>query len=122
MDYVREHDKVPVRISYVHTASFGDKSFKVFAGDMHKLGRDELIQEVRSKQSEITLLMTGITYAESYWLLFPDKHVILWRYNGPSGLLKWRSSDFRTGECSGYEEPSGGCVGANIDSGGNLTR
>jgi len=121
-DYIREHDKVPVRISYVHNASFGDKALKVFIGDMHALGRDDLVQEVRIKQSEITLLSTGMTYAESYWLIFPDKHMVLWRYNGPSGLLKWKPSDFRTAECTEYGEPSGGCVGANVDSGGNLAR
>jgi hypothetical protein len=120
-DYIREHDTVPIRISYVHNASFGDKSLKVFAGDMHALGRDDLIEEARIKRSGITLLITGITYAESYWLIFPDKHMILWRYNGPSGLLKWKPSDFRTAECADYGVPFGGCVGANVDSDGNLT-
>jgi hypothetical protein len=121
-DYIREHDKVPARISYVHNASFGDKALKVFVGDMHALGRDDLVQEVRTKQSEVTLIMTGITYAESYWLIFPDKHMILWRYNGPSGLLKWKTTDFRTAECADYGVPFGGCVGATVDSAGNLTR
>ncbi len=117
-DYIREHNKVPVRISYVHDASFGDKALKVFSKDMHALGRDDLVQEVTIKQSEIALLITGMTYAESYWLVFPDKHMILWRYNGPSGLLKWKPSDFQTSECADYGVPFGGCVGATIDSDG----
>jgi hypothetical protein len=122
MDYIREHDKVPSRISYVHKPSFGDKALKVFAGDMHALGKDDIAQEARAKQFEITLIMTGNTYAESYWLIFPDKHVILWRYNGASGLLKWKPSDFRTAECADYGVPFGGCVGATVDSDGNLSR
>jgi hypothetical protein len=120
-DYVREHDKVPARISYVHNASFGDKALMVFTSDMRALGRDDLVREVTIKQSEITLLITGMTYAESYWLIFPDKHMILWRYNGPSGLLKWKPSDFRTAECADYGLPFGGCVGATVDSDGNIT-
>lgn len=118
-DYIREHNKVPARISYVHNASFGDKALEVFTKDMHALGRDDLIQEVTINQSEITLLITGTTYAESYWLVFPDKHMILWRYNGPSGLLKWKPSAFQTSECADYGVPFGGCVGATIDSDGN---
>jgi hypothetical protein len=121
-NYIRERDKVPVRISYVHNASFGDKAMKVFTGDMHALGKDDLVHEVAVKQSEITLLITGMTYAESYWLIFPDKRMILWRYNGPSGLLKWKPPDFRTAECANYGVPFGGCVGATIDSDGNLMR
>jgi hypothetical protein len=89
---------------------------------MHALGRDNLVKEIRDKQSEITLLITGRTYAESYWLILPDTRVILWRYNGPSGLLKWKPSDFQTAECADYEEHFGGCVGAMVDSSGNLTQ
>ena len=120
--YVGQKDKVPVRISYVHSTSFGDKALKTFADDMHAVGREEIAREVKAKQSEIVLLITGITYAESYWLIFPDRHMILWRYNGPSGLLNWGPSDFKTSECADYGEPFGGCVGARVDADGNLTR
>jgi hypothetical protein len=101
-DYIRQHDKVPVRISDVHNASFGDKALTVFTGDMRALGRNDLVREVRIKQYEITLLITGITYAESYWLIFSDKHIILWRDNGPSGLLKRKPSDFPTTQSADY--------------------
>jgi hypothetical protein len=101
-DYIRENSRVPARISYVHNASLGDKALKVFAGDMHALGKDDLAREATLRQSEITLLITGRTYAESYWLTFPDGHMILWRYNGPSGLLRWKPADFRTSECADY--------------------
>ncbi len=119
IEYIRQHRKVPIRISYVHNASFGDKALKVFAGDMRTLKRDSVVREARAKQRELTLLITGVTYAESYWLIFPDKSVILWRYNGPTGLLKWKPSDFRTAECADYGEPFGGCVGARVDFNGN---
>jgi hypothetical protein len=93
---------------------------KVFAGDMHALGKDDLAREATLRQSEITLLITGRTYAESYWLIFPDGHMILWRYSGPSGLLRWKPADFRTSECADYGVPVGGCVGATVDPRGSL--
>ena len=119
-DYIREHEQVPLRISYVHNASFGDKALQIFIKDMRALGRNDLVQEATIRQSEITLLITGMTYAESYWLIFPDKHMILWRYNGPSGLLKWKPADFQKSECADYGAPFGGCVGATINSDGKL--
>jgi hypothetical protein len=118
--YIREHEKIPIQISYVHNASFGEKALKVFTSDMHAIGKDNLAQQAKTDQPDITLLMAGNTYAASYWLVLPDKSAVLWRYNGPSGLLKWKPSDFPIHECGEYAEPFGGCVGATIDPQGNL--
>jgi len=119
-DYLRAHEKVPIRISFVHDASLGKKALKTFVDDMSALGNEKLVNEINEKRAEVALLITGIKYAESYWLLMPDKRMILWRYNGPSGLLKWKASDFHTSECADYGVPFGGCVGAVIDVDGNL--
>jgi hypothetical protein len=119
-DYIRQYPKVLFRVSYVHDSSFGDKAMSVFANDMHAIGKDDLSGEVKAQQSQITLLITGIKYAESYWLVFPDKHMILWRYGGPSGLLNWKQADFSTARCSEYQEVGGGCVGAVVSPDGVL--
>lgn len=121
MEYIRSHPKVLVRISYVHDASFGAKALQVFTNDMHAVGKDALVSAVNAQQTEIALLIVGNEYTESYWLLFPDGHMILWRYGGPSGLLKWAPADFHTSHCSDYQGLSGGCVGAIVSSYGLLS-
>ena len=87
-DYLAQREGVTARIDYVHNQSMGEKAMRVFAADMHKIGKDDLAQEIKAKDTEVVLLIVGMTYSESYWILFPDKRLVLWRYGGPSGLLK----------------------------------
>jgi hypothetical protein len=119
-DYIRDHPRVPVRISYVHNLSFGDKAMRTFAADMKVRERPDLTEQVQAKQADIGLLIVGNTYSESYWLLFPDKHMMLWRYGGPSGLLKWTPAEFPPGQCSEYQENFGGCSGREVTPDGTL--
>ena len=118
--FMRDHPKTFFRVSYVHDASFGEKAMRTFEGDMKKRERGDLIAQVRSQQSQIALLIVGITYSESYWLVFPDRHLLLRRYTGPSGLLKWTPADFGEGECADYRMNNGGCSGREVDPNGNL--
>jgi hypothetical protein len=118
--FIQAHPKAFFRISYVHNASFGEKAMRTFEGDMKKREREDLIARVKSQQPQIALLIVGIQYSESYWLVFPDKHLLLWRYTGPSGLLKWTPADFGEGECADYRMNNGGCSGREIDPDGNL--
>ena len=110
--YIRDNPDAAVRISYIHGKSFGDMAMGVFAADMKLLGREYLIEQVKSQQAGIALLLINDTYTDSHWLLFPDKHMMLWRYAGSSRLLKWTPKDFLKGErecsdrfsmCSGQE-------------------
>jgi len=119
-EFIKEHPKVPVRISYVHNLSFGEKALRTFAADMKARGREDLVEPVQAQQSQITLLIIGRTYAESYWLVFPDKHMMLWRYEGPTGLLKWTPADFLRGQCGTYQTNHGGCSGREITVDGTL--
>jgi hypothetical protein len=119
-DYIRDHPKVPVRISYVHNRSFGDKAMSSFVEDMKARQRQDLIALVQSKVDEVALLMVGNTYSESYWLVLPDKRMLLWRYGGPSGLLKWARDDFPAGQCASYQTSYGGCSGREVKPDGNL--
>ncbi len=110
--YIRDNPHAAVRISYIHDKSFGENAMGVFAADMKLLGRQDLIEQVKSQQAGIALLLINDTYTDSHWLIFPDKHMMLWRYAGSSRLLKWTPKDFLKGErecsdrfsmCSGQE-------------------
>ena len=71
-----------MRISYVRNRSFGDKAMRTFVEDVKARQRQDLIAQVQSKVDDIALLMVGNTYSESYWLVFPDKRLVLWQYRG----------------------------------------
>jgi hypothetical protein len=118
--YIRDHPRMAFRISYVHNQSFGDKAMRVFTADMKLRGREDLIEQAKAQQSDIALLIVGDMYSEAYWLLFPDKHMMLWRYDGPTGLLNWKSEDFGKGQCSEYEGNFGGCSGREVTPDGTL--
>ena len=118
--YIQENPKVWVRVTYVHDASMGDEAFSNFAADMKTRERADLVDEVRARQKQIALIQVGSMYAESYWLVFPDKHLLLWRYQGPSGLLNWSPSDFGEGECAEYGINDGGCSGREVAPDGTL--
>jgi hypothetical protein len=115
-DYIREHPKETVFVMYVHDTSFGDQAMRTFALDMKARGREDLIPTVRAQQAQLVLLKIGYVY----WILFPDKHMMLWRYEGPSGFLKWKQSDFSAGRCGAYPVNNGGCSGREITAGGTL--
>jgi hypothetical protein len=119
-EYMQAHPRVPIRISYVHDRSLGEKAMRSFTDDMQFRERPDLIQQVRAQKEQTVLLIVGNTYSESYWILFPDKHMLLWRYGGPSGLLKWGPSDFSAGECAEYKTNFGGCSGREITPEGAL--
>jgi hypothetical protein len=118
--YIHDDPRLAFRISYVHNQSFGDKAVRVFTADMKLRGREDLIEQVKAQQADIVLLIVGNTYSESYWLLFPDKHMMLWRYGGASGLLKWTRNEFDKGQCSEYENNYGGCSGRVVTPDGSL--
>jgi hypothetical protein len=113
-EHFRDQPRTPVWISYVHDASFGEKAMRIFAADMHAIGKDNVIPAVRAQQKEIALVSVG----GAYWLVFPDKHLLLWRFDGPNGLLRWKPETFPFRECSDYRKVSGGCVGSEISAGG----
>jgi hypothetical protein len=120
--YIRDNPRVAVRISYACDKSFGDSAMRVFTADMKLLGREGLIGQVKSQQADITLLIIDGTNTVSYWLLFPDKHMMLWRHYAGAGilrLLKWEPKDFRKGEhqCS---DDLGLCSGREITAEGML--
>jgi hypothetical protein len=113
-EYIRQHPHTPVWISYVHDASLGDKAMRVFAADMHAIGKDDVVPPVSAQQSQIALVIVG----GAYWILFPDRHLLLWRFDGKNGLLNWKPETFAFRRCSDYHPVWGGCVGAEVSADG----
>jgi WG containing repeat len=116
LDYFQKHPGENAYILQVHGTSVGEHAMQTFAQDMKARGREDLIAQVASQQSQITLLKVGA----ADWLLFPDKRMMLWRYGGPSGLLKWTPSDFPPGLCGAYRSTFGGCSGREVSPDGVL--
>lgn len=92
----------------VHDKSLSDKALQNFAADMHALGKDTLVNEVRQVQSQVAVL--NVSYGD-WWLVLPDRRMILSRYESVIGLLGWKKSDFSAQECTDYQANNGGCVG-----------
>ena len=114
--FLRENPKLNAWLFFVHRNSFGDHAMQTFALDMKARGRDDLIEKVRSQQDQIALL--NIQGAD--WLVFPDKHMMLWRYETKWGLLRWTAEDFPPGLCGDYQGNYGGCSGREVTPEGTL--
>jgi hypothetical protein len=104
---------------WVHDLSFSDKAMKQFAADMHVLRKDGLAKEVRTVQHDVAVL--NVSYGD-WWLVLPDKRMVLWRYETVSGLLGFKKSDFSVHECTDYQGVTGGCVGAVVSPEGEIAR
>lgn len=114
------HAKYPkwgTTLLWVHDKSLSDKGLKNFAADMHNIGKDALVNEVKNVQSEVAVL--NVSYGD-WWLILPDRRMILWRYESVMGLLGWKKSDFHERECADYQGVTGGCVGALFSPDGEL--
>jgi len=123
--FVQEQShKVRMRLSFVGGSSFSDAEMRVFAADMHAIGRDQLIPKVEAAKNQIAALMVGSGVEESDWLIFPDGHMLLWRYwqtpvYGKPSLLKWSSSPPDKKPCAKLRNNFVGCVGMEISAEGN---
>lgn len=115
--WLATHPNQKMTLMFVHDASLGKHAMRSFAADMKARGREDLIPQVSAQRKEIALLHIGFVF----WLLFPDHHMMVWRFDGPRGFLKWTASDFPAGECdSYYAENNGGCSGREVSSDGDL--
>jgi hypothetical protein len=116
--YLAAHPKVNVELRFVKDRSFSERAMKHFTDDMKQLGKDSLAKEVAPVQKDVSLLLIGMTYGQGYWLVLPDKRVVLWRtHGGYDSLLKWKPENFNRKDCGEYQ---GECVGAVISQGGAL--
>lgn len=124
--YVQDQSsKVLMRIAFVGGTSFSDAEMRVFAADMHAIGRDRLIPKVEAMKDQIATLIVGFGAEESDWLVFPDRHMLLWRYwqtpiYGKPSLLKWSGSPPDKKTCAKLGNNFVGCVGMEISAEGNV--
>jgi len=116
MKWLREHPDAHAYLFNVHGLSLGEHALRTFSKDMELRERSDLVEKVRAVQSQIALLK--INGAE--WLIFPDRHLLLWRYEWFRGLLNWTPNDFGEGECAEYRVNNGGCSGREVSPDGTL--
>lgn len=114
-----KYPKWGTSLLWVHDKSLSDKALQTFAADMHALGKDALVSEVRQVQSQVAVL--NVSYGD-WWLVLPDRRMILWRYESVMGLLGRKKGDFSAHECTDYQANNGGCVGALISPDGDLVK
>jgi hypothetical protein len=127
-DFWNTHPNEHARLFYVHGVSLTDKGMKTFAADMKAAGRQDLIQKVRAVQDQAALIETSdrsyaLEYGQGdYWIVLPDKSVILWRWQSLGHILRWKPATFPARECTDYGTVTGGCSGATISARGEITR
>jgi len=117
-----ETSRTPVWLRFVKNRSFSAKAFSTFSQDMKSIGRSDLIAAVEKYREESALVSVGggLDYYQSYWIVLPDKKVILWRDSYKIAAPEWKSTLIEHHECA--EPRSGGpaCVGALISEAGVL--
>ena len=116
--YRTENPSVLFQLTFVHNESFGDKAMSVFEGDMKAIGKSTLTEEIRAVQDKVALIAAGYG---GYWLVLPDRRMVLWRYSTTAGLLNLTAAALRTTRCVEYNTVSGGCVGAIVTPDGAVT-
>ena len=109
--YLVAHPTDHAFLFFVQDRSFTEKAMRIFAADMKEAGREDLVSKVRVVQDKVALLETG---SGDYWILLPDKSVILWRWASLANILLWKPADFPEKECTDYATSSGGCSGTLI--------
>jgi hypothetical protein len=115
--YLKSHADESSWLFYVHGESLTDKAMRIFAADMKTAGRPDLVGQVRAVQPQAALLETG---QGDYWIILPDKTSILWRWQSPNHILKWKANEFPAHECTEYRAISGGCAGVVIAPDGDV--
>lgn len=100
-EFIVAHPDEVFNLRFVHDRSFSRKAMDAFAEDMRTHGKADLAEQVASVQDRIALLAVGKLYPKAYWLVMPDRRLILWRFSGYSlGTLRWKAEDFPNWNCS----------------------
>jgi hypothetical protein len=112
-------------VAFFHDVSLSDEAAQLFSQDMHALGRDELGAKTEAAKDQIAVLIVGLGPAQSEWLVFPDRHMVLWRYsrdpfNATPDLLEWKPVDFLGKPCTKTVGGFMGCVGEEISPDGAI--
>jgi hypothetical protein len=114
--YRAQHPEMLLHVRYVDDRSFSTKAMQSFAADMKELGKQSLADEVAANQDKAALVF--LDYG-SFWIILPDKRMILWRHYLPS-FLKWPPDAFKIRRCVDYNQNGGGCVGSIVSPAGDI--
>jgi hypothetical protein len=117
--YLAVHPQKRVMLRYVHESSLNQRAMSIFSADMRAADEGDLAAEVSAVWDKVALLVAG---HDDYWLVLPDRRMILWRFSGVNGLLKFRPTDFARHECTDDRGVTGGCVGAVVTPEGVLVK
>ena len=130
IDWLREfwntHPEEHALLFYVHGVSLTEKGMKTFAADMKAAGRQDLVERVKPVQAQAVLIETSnrsyaLEYGQGdYWIVLPDKTVILWRWQSLNHVLRWKPAVFPAHECTDYGTVTGGCSGTTISAAGEI--
>lgn len=116
-EFLEAHPHENAILNYVHGVSLTDKALRIFSSDMKATGHSELIERVKSVQSDAALLETG---SGDWWIVLPDQSMILWRWESLRPILKWPMNTFSAKRCTDYATVSGGCDGTTISPEGDI--
>jgi hypothetical protein len=114
---MRSHREATFELRFVGDRSFSKKAMQIFAADMKLKGKEALVKEVEAVQEKVSLLSVGWMYSRDYWLVLPDKRVVLWRFDNDSELIVGKSSSSSAWKCSDYGDR---CIGAIISRSGRV--
>lgn len=115
--YMRSEPRTYFELRYVGQRSFSEKAMQIFAADMRLQNKESLVKEVEAVQKDISLLSVGWGYFRDYWLVLPDKRVVLWRFNHYGKPTKWPQLASSAWDCTKYQDK---CLGAMIALDGTL--
>jgi hypothetical protein len=115
-DFLASHP-TRVELRLVNGRSFSEKAMATFESDMKALGKDSLAATVKASREGVALI---IVEWYGYWLVLPDKTMVLWRFDVPSGLLKWTPADIAAKDCASFGPVARHCAGAIVSAEGNL--
>lgn len=118
-EFMLSNPRIGFELRFVDDRSFSEKAMKIFAADMRLKGKESLVKEVEAVKRDVSLLAVGWKYNKDYWLVLPDKRVILWRFNTYRPPIKWKELDSSAWDCGNYQ---GKCIGAVISSDGMLIK
>ena len=114
-EFIGKNPRMNFELRFVRDRSFSEKAMQLFAADMRLKGKESLVTEVERVQKEVSLLAVGWKYFRDYWLILPDKRIVLWRFNQYRPPIKWETLKSNSWDCSNYQ---GRCLGAIISTEG----
>ena len=125
--FIQDHPKTPIALRFVHGTSLSESELKNFSADMRAIGQEKIISKVDAAKDRVALLMVGQGMTNrSEWLVFPDKHMLLWRswripgIGGAMDSVAWDSSQYSAKPCADGTSNFVQCVGREVSASGSL--